>query len=66
MVSSPNPTPFHIYDVIVIGGGNAGLVAALSAYEASARVALLECAPKVKRDGNSRFAGASPTTAVRT
>jgi succinate dehydrogenase/fumarate reductase flavoprotein subunit len=52
MVSSPNPTPFHIYDVIVVGGGgNAGLVAALSAHEAGARVALLECAPKVERGG---------------
>jgi tricarballylate dehydrogenase len=58
MVSSSNPTPFHIYDVIVVGDGNAGLVAALSAQEAGARVALLECAPKVERGGNSRFASA--------
>ena len=44
--------------MIAVGGGNASLVAALSAHEAGARVALLECAPKVERGGNSRFAGA--------
>ena len=44
------------YDVIVVGGGNAGMVAALSAHEAGASVALLEAAPKEERVGNSRFA----------
>lgn len=44
--------------MVVVGGANAGLVAALSAHEAGALVALLECAPKVKRGGNSRFANA--------
>jgi len=45
------------YDVIVIGGGNAGLCAALSAREAgAARVLVLECAPFALRGGNSRHA----------
>ena len=44
--------------MIVVGGGNAGLVSALSAYEASPHIALLECAPKVERGGNSLFASA--------
>lgn len=46
------------FDVIVCGGGNAGLVAALSAKEAGASVALLEAASLEERGGNSRFAGA--------
>ena len=46
------------FDVVVVGGGNAALVAALSAHEAGARVAILEAAPKAERGGNSRFAGA--------
>lgn len=41
------------YDVLVIGGGNAALCAALSAREQGARVLLLESAPKVWRGGNS-------------
>ena len=47
------------YDVLVVGGGNAGLVAALSAVETpGTKVAILEAAPKEERGGNSRFAGA--------
>ena len=42
------------YDVLVIGGGNAGLSAAITAREQGASVLLLECAPKHFRGGNSR------------
>ena len=41
-------------DVAVVGGGNAGLCAALTASEAGARVLVLESAPRVFRGGNSR------------
>jgi tricarballylate dehydrogenase len=40
-------------DVLVIGGGNAALCAALMAREAGASVLLLEASPKVWRGGNS-------------
>ena len=42
------------YDVIVIGGGNAGLCAALSARHHARRVLLLERAPRHMRGGNTR------------
>ncbi|KPJ78436.1 MAG: tricarballylate dehydrogenase [Deltaproteobacteria bacterium SG8_13] len=41
-------------EVLVIGGGNAALCAAMTAREAGARVLLLECAPRDFRGGNSR------------
>jgi tricarballylate dehydrogenase len=43
------------WDVIVVGGGNAGLVAALSAREQGADVLVLERAPAEERGGNSAF-----------
>ena len=45
------------FDVVVVGGGNAALCAALAATEKGARVTLLERAPEEKRGGNSRFTG---------
>lgn len=41
-------------DVLVIGGGNAALCAAITAAEAGATVTILEAAPKPYRGGNSR------------
>ena len=48
--------------VVVVGGGNAALNAAIAAREAGAEVTLLERAPYALRGGNSRFtAGAMRT-----
>src|SRR5210317_1033941 len=41
-------------DVLIIGGGNAALCAAMTARESGATVLLIESAPKVFRGGNSR------------
>ena len=46
--------PTDLWDVVVVGGGNAALCAAIEAAEAGARVILLESAPKAYRGGNSR------------
>lgn len=43
-----------IFDVAVVGGGNAALCAAITAAEAGATVLILESAPPVYRGGNSR------------
>ena len=43
------------WDVIVVGGGNAALCAALSARESAQRVLVLERAPEAEAGGNSRF-----------
>src|SRR3954464_15982439 len=42
------------YDVLVIGGGNAALCAAISGRRAGASVLVLEGAPKFYRGGNTR------------
>ena len=42
------------YDIVIVGGGNAALCAAITASEAGARVLVLEGAPKPYRGGNSR------------
>src|SRR5271169_5305115 len=42
------------YDVLLIGGGNAALCAAISARRAGASVLVLEGAPKFYRGGNTR------------
>ena len=44
----------QMFDVLVIGGGNAALCAAMTAKEAGAAVLLLECSPRHFRGGNSR------------
>lgn len=46
--------PSRRYDVLVIGGGNAALCAAISARRAGAAVLVLEAAPKFYRGGNTR------------
>ena len=46
--------PFKKYDVLVVGGGNAALCAAITAREQDAEVLLLERAPRHSRGGNSR------------
>ncbi|MES9935206.1 MAG: FAD-dependent tricarballylate dehydrogenase TcuA [Sedimenticola sp.] len=42
------------YDVLVVGGGNAAMCAAISAAEAGASVLVVESAPEAERGGNSR------------
>ncbi len=44
----------RIFDVLILGGGNAALCAAITARRAGGSVLVLECAPKHFRGGNSR------------
>lgn len=53
------------HDVIVVGGGNAALCAALSAHENGARVLVLEAAPYEERGGNSHYTGGAFRFAYR-
>jgi tricarballylate dehydrogenase len=59
-----------VYDVAVLGGGNAGLCAALTARQAGASVIVIETAPRDFRGGNSRHtrnlrcAHAEPTSVL--
>ncbi len=46
--------PQQRYDLLIAGGGNAALCAAITAAEAGASVLVLETAPKPYRGGNSR------------
>lgn len=43
------------FDLIVVGGGNAGLIAAITSAKRGLRVALLESAPEPLRGGNSKY-----------
>lgn len=47
-------TQSNDYDIVIVGGGNAALCAAITAAEAGARILLLEGAPRPYRGGNSR------------
>jgi len=53
-MSKPTTARTIAPDVLVIGGGNAALCAAITAAEAGARITILEAAPKPYRGGNSR------------
>jgi tricarballylate dehydrogenase len=52
-------------DVVVVGGGNAALCAAISAHENGARVVIFEAAPEDERGGNSHFTGGAFRFAYR-
>jgi tricarballylate dehydrogenase len=54
MKPDPSPDLTGPWDIVVIGGGNAALCAAITAAETGARVLILESAPKTYRGGNSR------------
>jgi len=54
----PGASGRYTFDVVVVGGGVAGLCAAMAAREAGAEVVLLEKAPPEGRGGNTAFADA--------
>lgn len=53
------------YDVVVVGAGNAGLVSALAAKDAGAKVLVLKAAPEAERGGNSRWLVSRPGPSAR-
>ncbi|MFC7886327.1 FAD-dependent tricarballylate dehydrogenase TcuA [Streptomyces sp. NPDC057376] len=53
------------YDVVIVGGGNAALCAALAAREAGSSVVVLERAPYEERGGNSTFTAGAMRFAYR-
>ena len=53
-MNSAMPGTGKTYDVLIAGGGNAALCAAITAAERGARVLIAEAAPKGFRGGNSR------------
>ena len=55
---APGAVSRYEFEIVVVGGGIAGLSAALSAHEAGASAVLLEKAPPEGRGGNTRFADA--------
>jgi tricarballylate dehydrogenase len=54
ILSDPNDLARDVWDVVIAGGGNAALCAAIEAAEAGAKVLILEGAPEAYRGGNSR------------
>ncbi|KMK68818.1 FAD-dependent tricarballylate dehydrogenase TcuA [Puniceibacterium sp. IMCC21224] len=52
--TDPKYLTAETWDVVIVGGGNAALCAAIEAAEAGARVLILEGAPEAYRGGNSR------------
>src|SRR5437762_1540763 len=52
---SPPSFDDHPIDVVVVGGGNAAMCAALAARESGADVLVLERAPEAERGGNTAF-----------
>ena len=55
---APGASATYEFDVVVVGGGIAGLSAAVSAHESGANTVLIEKAPREHRGGNTRFADA--------
>ena len=53
-MNKPEPDFTQEYDILVVGGGNAALCAAMTAREAGASVLVLEASPEHFRGGNSR------------
>ncbi|MEK9850324.1 MAG: FAD-dependent oxidoreductase, partial [Candidatus Puniceispirillum sp.] len=54
MVSSQSKITETVWDIIVIGGGNAGVCAAITATERSCKVLVIDTAPRDMRGGNTR------------